>query len=50
MRAGMRCMERVKGRGVDPDTLQVCVAEIYPADGSPPPGVESDGPLTRGVD
>lgn len=46
----MRCTERTKGKGIDSGALQVSVAEIYPADGSPPPGVESDELLTRGVD
>jgi hypothetical protein len=46
----MRCAEWAKGRGIDSDALQVGVGEIYPADGSPGPGVESDEALTRGVD
>lgn len=39
-----------RGRGIDSDALQVGVTEIYPADGSPLPGVECDGLLTRGGD
>lgn len=46
----MRCTERIEGRGVGSNALQVGVGEIYPADGSPLPGVESDELLTRGVD
>ena len=46
----MGCVERAKGRGIDSDALQVGVGEIYPADGSPLPGVESDEVLTGGGD
>ena len=35
--------------GIESDALQAGVAEIYPADVWPLPGVEGDGPLTPGV-
>lgn len=46
----MRCVERAKGRGIDSDALQEGVGEIYPADGSPLPGVDSDELLAGGDD
>lgn len=40
-------LERVKGGGLNSGALRVDVGEIYPADGSPLPGVES---VDSGVD